>query len=54
MLEVPDEGRVNVMLKPELSRRIKFGTLLWSERFLNLVHRKTLTNYNDGTFCWGG
>lgn len=42
------------MLKPELSRRIKFGTPLWGERFLNLMHRKTLTNYNDGTFCWGG
>lgn len=22
--------------------------------FLNLMHRKALTNYNDGTFCWGG
>lgn len=42
------------MLKPELSRRIKFGTPLWGERFLNLMHRKALTNYNDGTFCWGG
>lgn len=54
MRDVPDEGRVNVMLKPELSRRIKFGTPLWGERFLNLMHRKALTNYNDGTFCWGG
>ena len=25
------------MLKPELSRRIKFGTPLWSERFLNRI-----------------
>lgn len=22
--------------------------------FLNFMHRKVLTNYNDGTFCWGG
>lgn len=21
---------------------------------VNLMHRKILTNYNDGTFCWGG
>lgn len=37
MRDVPDEGRVNVMLKPELSRRIKFGTPLWGERFLNRI-----------------
>lgn len=42
------------MAEPEASKRIKFGTPLWSERFLNLMHRKALTNYNDGTFCWGG
>ena len=24
------------------------------EGFLNLMYRKILTNYNDGTFCWGG
>ena len=37
MQEVPDEGRVRSMAEPEASKRIKFGTPLWGERFLNRI-----------------
>lgn len=48
---IPDRAeRKQANIEEALRRIQKMGP----GGFLNLMHRKVLTNYNDGTFCWGG